>query len=45
MSTAVRVASSDQDVAVGATGKKLLEVNFWVIGVVDQQQPLGTLLR
>jgi hypothetical protein len=44
MSTAVRVASRDQDVAVGAAGKKLLEVDFWIIGVVDQQQPLRTLL-
>jgi hypothetical protein len=29
---------------MGAAGEIFLEVDFWVIGVVDQQQPLGTLL-
>jgi hypothetical protein len=36
MSTAVWVARRDQDVAMDTAGEKLLEVDFWVIGVVDQ---------
>ena len=44
VSTTIAVARRDDDVAVGAAGEELLEVDLWVVGVVDQQQPLGTLL-
>jgi hypothetical protein len=37
MSSAVWVANCDQDVAIGTAGEKLLEVDFSVIEVVDQQ--------
>jgi hypothetical protein len=43
VSTAVWIASCDQDVAMGTTRKVLLEIDFWVIGVVEQQQPLRAL--
>jgi hypothetical protein len=45
VSAAVWVASRDQDVAMDTAGEKLLEVDFWVVGVVNQQQPFGPLLR